>query len=137
MRVIDWIGGEESNHREVSVGGMGGFFQNGMRWDAYIKSFLETFHPYLEAIREDVVKNGIEICGDEHQNSDRGVPLFENGTIGSFSFRAWGDLMAAIWSTERDQDYSYLDFYMSGWSQPSHDIGKQEKSTDGRRSTSQ
>ena len=41
------------------------------------------------------------------------TPVFDDGTVGSFSFRAWGDLMAAIWNTEENTNkYSYMDFYM-------------------------
>ena len=48
----------------------------------------------------------------EHQNDDHGVPKSDDDTVGLFSFRSWGDLMAAIWSEEEDKDYDYLNFYM-------------------------
>ena len=50
--------------------------------------------------------------GDWHQNDPKGVPVFNDGTVAMFSFRAWGDLMAALWAEHEDCDYSYMDFYM-------------------------
>ncbi len=38
--------------------------------------------------------------------------MFNDGTAGMFSFRAWGDLMAAIWAEHENRDYGYMDFYM-------------------------
>ena len=40
------------------------------------------------------------------------MPLFSDGKVATFSFRGWGDLMAAIWSEAEDKDYGYMDFYM-------------------------
>lgn len=45
---------------------------------------------------EDFVAKEIKIGGDTHQHDM--TPLFSDDTIGSFSFRAWGDFMAAVWS---------------------------------------
>jgi hypothetical protein len=42
------------------------------------------------------------------------TPVFDDGTVGGFSFRAWGDLLAAVWNTaEGTTKYSYMSFYMS------------------------
>lgn len=112
MKVVDWICGEESKH-ESSIGGLGGFFQHGMRWEDFIKRWKPHARPRLEAIRESVIENGLKFGGDWHQyRGYNGTPLFEDDTTGDFSFRAWGDLMAAIWSSEEDKDYCYMDFYM-------------------------
>jgi hypothetical protein len=112
MKVKGWISYDDADELTSSVGGMGGWFQNGLRWKDYIETanFLQV--PYFEAIRKEIIAKGIRYTGQEHQYSDSGVPVFDDGTCGSFSFRAWGDLMAAIWSTEEDKDYCYMDFYM-------------------------
>ncbi len=112
MKVVDWVSDGETNNCVVSVGGMGGFFRDGMRWKDYIEDIDEAKRPYLEALRCSIVKLGLRFGGDYHQNADDGVPLFEDGTVGSFSFRAWGDLMAAVWSDHENQDYCYMDFYI-------------------------
>jgi len=64
---------------------------------------------YAEAIRTRVVADGIRASGNWHQ--EEGHPLFSDGTVGVFSCRAWGDLLAAIWSEEEDKDYHYMNFY--------------------------
>lgn len=113
MKVIKWISDNESYGKDVSVGALGGFFELGMRGQKdYFNDSTKESKPYVEAIRESVLEKGLKLTGEDHQSSIEGVPLFEDGTIGSFSWRAWGDLMAAIWSEEEDKDYSYMDFYM-------------------------
>lgn len=113
MRVINWISYEEtSEYKENNIGGLGGFFQKGMRWKDYIESFIPECSSYIEALRQSIVENNIKICGDEHQYGSEGVPVFEDNTVATYSYRAWGDLMAAIWSEEENKDYSYMDFYM-------------------------
>lgn len=112
MKVVEWIPDTDCSRRECSVGGLGGFFRDGMRWKDYIGLVCDDDRKYLEAIRESVVSNGIRYSGETHQYGDSGVPLFSDGTVGQFSYRAWGDLMAAIWSTEEKRDYEYMDFYI-------------------------
>lgn len=111
MKVIDWIAYADSEKYTDSVGGWGGFFQNGMRWKDFINRYTDEAKPYYEAIRQDVIEKGIRFNGAGHQYSDNGVPLFEDNTVGTFSYRAWGDLMAAIWSEHENKDYNYMDFY--------------------------
>lgn len=111
MKVVDWIAYADCENYTDSVGGLGGFFKDGMRWKDFIGSYTDKAKPYYEAIRQDVIKKGIRITGERHQYSDNGVPLFEDNTVGTFSYRAWGDLMAAIWSEHEDKDYCYMDFY--------------------------
>jgi hypothetical protein len=110
VSVVDFITSEEHEkfNYEVSIGGLGGFFKEGMRWNYYICNFDKK--DYYEAIREYVIKNNIKQGGDWHQIE--GIPLFSDNTVGSFSFRAWGDLLAAIWSEYENKDYCYMDFYM-------------------------
>jgi hypothetical protein len=40
------------------------------------------------------------------------VPVFDDGAIATFSFRAWGDLMAAIWADTDGRRHGYMDYYM-------------------------
>lgn len=111
-KVVDWINYDEIGEREEAIGGMGGFFDDGMRWKDYIEIWLDEVKPYAEAIRESVLQRGSLMTGDQHQRSANGVPLFDDGKVGSFSYRAWGDLMAAIWSEAENKDYNYMAFYM-------------------------
>lgn len=113
--VKSWIGYAEANEKEDSVGGMGGFFnfsQKGQRWKDYLARQKPDDHSRIEAIRKSVLRKRLRLTGDEHQHSPSGVPLFNDDTVGTFSMRGWGDLMAAIWSEEEDKDYSYIMFYM-------------------------
>lgn len=122
ITVEKWISYEEADGKPESCGGLGGWFgrdyetgewrkKNGHRWADYIRRMGEAELPYLEAIRKDVVERKVRYNGRDHQNEDDGVPMFSDGSVGTFSYRAWGDLMAAIWSTEENKDYCYMDFY--------------------------
>lgn len=83
-----------------------------MRWKDYLQSHHEDGHPYLEAVRAAVLQLRLRRGGDWHQTDERGAPVFSDGTAATFSFRAWGDLLAAVWSEAEGKDYSYMDFYM-------------------------
>lgn len=121
MRVERWISYEEAAKKKESIGGLGGMFnaghifgderKKGMRWKDYLAIYYEAGQSYAEAIRASVLERNIWEAGDWHQESGEGAPLFEDGTAATFSFRAWGDLMAAIWSERYDRDYHYMDFY--------------------------
>ena len=113
ISVIDWISGDDAQEKEVSIGGMGGWAQNGARWNDLISGISSEQKPYYEALRASILQEHIRVAGDTHQNEY--VPLVSDGTVGSFSFRAWGDLMACIWATEDNTDYNYMDFYMDSW----------------------
>lgn len=114
MKVVKWIERDDRDDTKYPkiVGGLGGFFKEGMRWDDYLKETQEDWHPYVEAIRQSAIENNIRITGKQHQYGDSGMPIFEDGAAGMFSYRAWGDLMAAIWSEAENKDYSYMNFYM-------------------------
>ena len=114
MKVVKFISySEVGDRKENSLGGMGGFFENGMRWKDYKDVWKESVHEDLENLRAAIIANQINCTGDEHQHSGYpSVPLFDDGSVALYSFRAWGDLMAAVWSSEYDKDYSYMSFYM-------------------------
>jgi len=114
MKVIDWVDGDDYEV-EAPLGGLGGWFGEGDRWEDYLAIWDEVCIPYAEALRESIIENNIRFGGDTHQTEYGGTPLFDDGSVASFSFRGWGDLLAAVWSSEEDKDYSYMDFYMTGW----------------------
>ena len=65
----------------------------------------------VNAVVEDVVKNGYCFSGQEHQNGLTGMPVFSDGTAFRASMRSWGAIMAMVYSDE-ENEYSYMDFYM-------------------------
>jgi len=99
---------EESN----VIGALGGFFKEGMRWKDYIDRQPQDWWVYLEAIRAEVIAKNHRFCGDIHQQMR--IPVFSDGKVGRFSYRAWGDLMAAIWAEAENNNYRYMDFYCTG-----------------------
>lgn len=115
-RVAGWHGYEsamdEKRPENQFVGGMGGWFKPGMRWRDLIKAAPKESAPWFEALRSAVLFSDIRHGGDWHQDSEFSVPMFDGGTVALFTYRCWGDVMAAIWSTQEDRDYSYMDFYM-------------------------
>lgn len=122
MKVVDWISYPESETRTESFGGMGGWFgANGRSWDAkhtwadYLERWKPDAHPRAEALRTAIVDGRIWESGDWHQcEGGNGVPVFDDGTVASFSFRAWGDLLAAVWTQQLGRQYCYMDFYYAG-----------------------
>ena len=112
MRVEKMISYEEADKLEDTIGGLGGWFDKGMRWKDYTETLTDLGKEYAEAFRAYVLENGLRQGGDWHQNSDEGVPLFDDGNVATFSYRAWGDIMAAIWSEKENKDYCYMNFYM-------------------------
>jgi len=90
----------------------GGGVEKGDRWIHYINSVEEWQRPYIEAVREEIIRKGIKWTGKEMQDNPNGTPVFNNGKLGMFTWRAWGDLMAAAWAEDENVDYSYLDFYI-------------------------
>lgn len=118
IKVIDWIC-FDSGKEEAPIGGMGGWFnsnnihdkpnETAMVWQDYLDAFEEVSHPYLEALKKEILDNKLELTGQDHQNGN--VPLFSDDKVGEFSYRAWGDLMAAIYST-KEKPLTYMEYYM-------------------------
>ena len=111
MKIISWIADADSADKEVAVGGLGGSFAPGNRWQDFVDNCKPETHEYLEAIREYMLSQNKCVTAYDHQNSLGGVPMFEDGKVAIMSMRMWGDMMAAIKSTQDNQDYSYLDFW--------------------------
>lgn len=112
MKVSKWISYDEAEKKTPVIDFMGGFFDDGMRWQDYVDNYDPKYIPYFEALKADIVEKKLKQGGDWHQNYEEGVPEFEDGAVAMFSYRAWGDLLAAIWSSEESKDYCYMDFYM-------------------------
>jgi hypothetical protein len=123
MQVEKWITYAEAAGRGES--GMGGWFGydksaeggDGLpkahhRWVDYLHNFKPEAHAMLEEFRRSIIANNIRCTGEQHQNGATAVPLWSDGKVDTYSFRSWGDLMAAVWSTEENKDYGYMDFYM-------------------------
>lgn len=121
MKIVKWVSYEEASKLPEAVGGMGGWFGHSdptpenpigkevsHRWKDYLDMWKPEGHPYVEAIRAAVLEGNIRNGGFWHQKE--GCPVFEDGKAACFSMRAWGDLMAAIWSEKENKDYSYCDF---------------------------
>lgn len=113
MTKITWITSNEGEKRqENGIGGTGGFFKDGMRFNDYLEQFSEEGQKLVKQLQDSIIKERIWIGGDGHQLGDECVPMWPDGTVATYSYRAWGDLMAAVWSTEHDKDYNYMSFYM-------------------------
>ena len=89
-------------------------FKEGMRWPDYLAGYALEWHPYVEAIRHAIIEGQVWAGGDWHQYSPNGVPVVAGGHFMGCGYRSWGDLLAAVWSSELNRDFSYLDFYMDG-----------------------
>lgn len=109
ITVVSW-NEEDVPEGATAIGWWGGFFEKGMRWKDYLEDFNETVHPYLEVARKSAVEKQIKTTGEQHQHEGI-TPVFSDGRYFAMTFRAWGDLMAAVWSEEENRDMSYMDFY--------------------------
>ena len=114
--VVAWISYRkaETAHYQVDVGGWGGMMTAEMRWADYIADIDPGYAAHHEALRAAILARGLRRGGDWHQNAPDGLAVFDDGAIGTFTFRAWGDLMAAVWSGVDGRGYGYMDFYMDG-----------------------
>jgi predicted esterase YcpF (UPF0227 family) len=129
ITVIDWIR-YGSDKEDAPVGGMGGWFNAHLMekfdvekgemkenpnlkpphtWEDYVGAHNKESHPYLEALKLEIVSNNIQATGDQHQNQGM-TPLFSDNTVGEFSYRSWGDLMAAIYTTQ-EEPLTYMAYY--------------------------
>lgn len=87
-------------------------FKERMRWPDYLAGFAAEWHPYVEAVRQSIVANNVWAGGNWHQYSVAGTPVVAGEHFMACSFRSWGSLLAAVWSSELNRDFSYMDFYM-------------------------
>ena len=66
----------------------------------------------LNALKEEISSKGYCFSGNDHQFNPCGVPVFSDGTCIRMSMRAWGYLMASIYSDVHGINLSYMDYYM-------------------------
>ena len=83
----------------------------GMRWGDYVNYFKPESRPHLEELREAVIDNHIFCNSWKYQRELMACPLFDDGTSVTYSRVAWANLMAAVWSSEDDKDYTTQDFF--------------------------
>lgn len=132
---------DASNYKDNNLGGMGGWFNSHLihgyknkfefddlgkpisitkipaekcnldTFEDYLNEFEEELHPYILALKEEIINNNIQLTGEQHQHSSNGVPIFNDGTCSTFSYRSWGDLMAAIYTSE-EIPLTYMKYYM-------------------------
>ena len=76
--------------------------------DGMLSSYLK--HDYIKVLQEEIIRNKIKLTGEEHQYSNKGVPLFSDNRVFKCSFRKWGRIMSQIWSLEEGVNYNYMDF---------------------------
>lgn len=69
----------------------------------------------VQLIGNEVLTHGYCFSGQEHQNASTGVPVFSDGTCLRASMRAWGQIMAAIYSAIDEVNLTYMDFYMDSY----------------------
>ena len=65
----------------------------------------------LELLRKEILEKKYCFSGTTHQYSSTGVPVFSDGTCLRCSMRAWGLIMAQVYSDVHGINLSYLDFY--------------------------
>lgn len=113
IEIQAWVAFKDlDKYPQNKAGHLGGWVK-GENFDEYLERYDESVHKYLIAIKEYVIAHQSYSTGEEHQYSSNGIPLFTDGTISAFSWRGWGDLMAAIKNSDTGtQDYQYMDFYM-------------------------
>jgi len=116
-RWVSWHEGDSLD--KAPIGGMGGWFNSNLVhkpkeptthvWKDYIDTFKGECHLYLQALKEEILRCDYQITGEQHQAGY--VPVFSDGKAGLFTYRGWGDFMAAIYST-KEKPLSYMEYYM-------------------------
>jgi hypothetical protein len=121
MKVVRWISMKDADATGMveSLGGLGGGFNavSGTpkeSWSDYLDMLPAQSRPYAEALRDEVLRLRIRRGGFWHQYDPGGTPVFDDGTCATFSMRAWGDFLAAVWSEHESTVYCYVDFAWHG-----------------------
>ena len=92
---------------------MGGYFGFNKVMDGqkdYFDDIKQEYKKYFEALRKEIIQKKLVIDGSMHDKNY--VPVFSDGKVGHFTYRGWGDLMAAIWTDKLKENFSYMDFYV-------------------------
>jgi hypothetical protein len=88
-------------------------------WPAYVVQYATEWHPHLEAIRQSIIEDEVWAGGEWHQYSPNSLPVLSDGHLMSCTFRAWGSLLTAVWNSELERDFRYIDFYFRVSAKPS------------------
>ena len=56
-------------------------------WSDYFANTDPRFVPHHDALRRALIKRARRRGGDWHQRAPAGVPVFDDGAVGTFSFR--------------------------------------------------
>ena len=93
LKIIGWTN-YDSNYPSVSV-------------------TQDELNDVLLTVAREIKNNGYMLSGGDHQNSDTGVPVFDNGTCFRASMRSWGVIMTIAFPEVNGNETQYMDFYMS------------------------
>jgi hypothetical protein len=104
ITVVKWISYKEAESKERKPIHKDDFFYS----DDHKEK--KERNQYYNALKESIIKNKIRFSGTWHQNDPHGAPLFSDGTSATWSMRAWGCILAGIWSDIDGVDYDYVDF---------------------------
>lgn len=80
--------------------------------------WLEIGHECEKALIDYCVKNHVFLSDYDHQGNSKGVPVFDDKYILTYTLRSWAALMADVWNeilglSFKDK-YNYLNFYCNG-----------------------
>jgi hypothetical protein len=95
---------ESYKNRKVIYGG----FRGPMTWEFYLSGFEDDLHDRLEILRLYIIERESDM--DIFRNprfSEENYILFGDGSVFTFSFRAWGDFMAAV----QNNGLTHKEFY--------------------------
>ena len=85
-----------------------------VKWISWEEAKLYSEHDNYEEARECVIeeikKKGIQFDGLYHDVGKYGVPIFDDGTRFTTSWRGWGRVMHMAYPDETE---SYVDYYMN------------------------
>lgn len=123
IKVINWISYEEAQKKNKKLSGIDGFFTSSMNWQEYLNMCQPEQKIYIDALKTAIIKEKIKKAGDWHQWSNEGVPLFSDGVVITFSWRSWGNLLAAMWEIEEGKSYDYIDFYITKEEEKNFEVG--------------
>ena len=71
------------------------------------------FDEIINKIMVEIGEKNYVFAGHDHQYGSCGAPLLSDGTCFRASMRAWGYIMASVYSGPNGEKLSYMDFYTS------------------------
>lgn len=106
--IVDWISFAETEGKpEAECSSCGGISAELTRAD-YIDGMRDEARAYVEAIWQHFDEHGA-FGGFTHQESR--CPVFDDGMVATYSYRGWGDVVAAWWNSrhpEAPTDYAWF-----------------------------